>query len=55
MLTQLQQRMEEEADQIKKIIDEIMDGVATVSQMIQEAGHSRSQIAANVGARTQFM
>ncbi|MBW7899919.1 MAG: type III secretion system translocon subunit SctE [Rhodocyclaceae bacterium] len=48
VIVKLQQQMEDEREQIKKVIDEIMEGVNIVSQMINAAGDSRSQVTANL-------
>lgn len=45
----LQKQMEEDRDQLKKVLEEIQQGVSVVSQMINAAGESRTQIAANLG------
>lgn len=49
MLVKLQAQMEEDQEQIKKVVEEIQNGLSVVSQMIASAGESRSQIAANLG------
>ena len=49
MLVKLQAQMEEDQEQIKKVVEEIQNGLSVVSQMIAAAGESRSQIAANIG------
>lgn len=48
MIAKLQQQMENDREDIKKVMQEIMDGMNVVSQMINSAGESRSQIAANL-------
>ncbi len=48
MLVKLQAQMEEDQDLIKKVVQEIQDGLNVVSQMIAAAGESRKQIAANL-------
>ena len=49
IMLKLQQQMQEDRDEIKKIVEEIQQGVSLVSQMINAAGESRSQISANLG------
>lgn len=49
LVLMLQKQMEEDRDQLKKVLDEIQQGVSIVSQMINEAGQSRAQISANLG------
>lgn len=52
LLVKLQAQMEEDQEQIKKVVQEIQDGYTTVSQMIAAAGESRAQISANIGHKT---
>ncbi|MBS7777595.1 type III secretion system translocon subunit SctE [Acidovorax sp. CCYZU-2555] len=49
LMVKLQAQMQEDQDQLKKLVQEIQEGVGQVSQMIAAAGESRSQIAANLG------
>lgn len=49
LLAKLQAQMEEDQEQIKKVVQEMQDGLSMVSQMIAAAGESRTQIAANLG------
>lgn len=51
VIAKLQQQMEEDREQIKKVIDEIMQGVSVVTQMINAAGDSRTQIAAHLNGK----
>lgn len=55
VIAKLQQRMEEDREQMKKVIDEIMQGVNLVSQMINSAGDSRTQIAAHLNGKGQMI
>lgn len=52
LLVKLQAQMEEDQEQIKKVVQEIQDGYTAVSQMIAAAGESRVQISANIGHKT---
>lgn len=49
MLIKLQAQMEEDQDDLKKVVQQMQDGLTVVSQMIAAAGENRSQIAANLG------
>ncbi len=49
LIAKLQAQMEESQEEIKKVVQEIQDGLVLVSQMIAAAGESRSQISANIG------
>lgn len=51
LLIKLQQKMEEEREEIKKVVEQIMDGYSVVSQMFDSAASSRQQLTANLGAR----
>jgi hypothetical protein len=51
VIAKLQKQMEEDREQLKKVLDEIMEGVNMVSQMINSAAQSRSQISANLGGK----
>lgn len=51
LIVKLQAQMEEEQEQIKKLVQELQDSVSIVSQMIAAASDSRSQIASNIGQR----
>ncbi len=46
----IQKFMEENQEDVKKLVQEIMDGVTLVSQMIASAGSTRSAINANLSA-----
>lgn len=48
IIVKLQQQMEEGREDIKKVMDEIMEGMNIVSQMINASDASRSQITANM-------
>ncbi len=52
LLVKLQQQMEENTEEMKKVIEQIMDGYNIVSAMFNDAANSRQQLAANIGART---
>lgn len=49
VIAKLMAAMEEHREEFKKILDEIQQGVTVVSQMINAASSSRSQIAVNIG------
>lgn len=51
MLIELQAAAEQAKDDLKKLLDEIQNGMATVSAMISAGGESRSQIATNMGGK----
>lgn len=53
LIAKLQKQMEDDREDIKKVLDEIMEGINIVSQMINSAGQSRSQIASNLGGKNQ--
>lgn len=55
ILAKLQQQMEEGREDIKKVMDEIMEGMSIVSQMINAAGANRSQITANMAGKGQII
>src|SRR5205814_10605046 len=48
IITKLQAQMENDREEIKKVLQEIMDGANLVSQMLASAAQSRSQIAGNL-------
>lgn len=48
IIAKLQQQMEEGREDIKKVMDEIMEGMNIVSQMINASDASRTQITANM-------
>lgn len=52
MIAKLTKQMEEDREDIKKVMDEMMEGMNIVSQMINAAGQSRAQISANISSRT---
>ena len=51
MLAQLMASMEEAKQDLKKVLDEIQQGTAVVSEIINSGGESRSQITQNMGQR----
>jgi hypothetical protein len=53
ILAKLQKQMEDDRDQIKKVLDDVMQGMTIVSQMISAASSSRSQIAGNLVGKSQ--
>lgn len=55
LIAKLQQQMEEDREQIKKVLDEIMQGMTIVSQMINASGDSRSQISSNLAGKGQMI
>lgn len=48
IIAKLQKQMEDDREQIKKVLDEIMEGVNIVSKMINDAASSRTQLAGNL-------
>ncbi len=55
LIAVLQQRMEENREEMKKVLDEMMEGMNIVSQMINASGQSRAQINANLVGRGQII
>jgi transloator len=53
MIAKLSQAMEEDREQIKKVLDEIMEGMNIVSKMINEAAQSNTQLARNIVGKGQ--
>jgi transloator len=51
MLVEMQAAAEQAKEDLKKLLDEIQNGMATVSAMISAGGESRSQIATNMGGQ----
>lgn len=51
MMLDMQASMEQAKDDLKKLLDEIQNGMATVSAMISAGGESRAQIATNMGGQ----
>ena len=49
IMVKLQKEMEEGKDEIKKVIDEIMESINLVSQMINSGAQNRAQITSNMG------
>lgn len=55
LIAMLQQQMEDGREDLKKVLDEMMDGMNIVSQMINSAGQSQHQITANLSGRNQII
>lgn len=55
LIAALQQQMEENREEIKKVIDEMMEGMNIVSRMINAAGQSREQISSNMTGRSRLV
>lgn len=53
MILKLQKSMEDDREDVKKVIQEMMDGLNIVSQMIAGASNSRLQIASNLSGKGQ--
>lgn len=53
IIAKLQKQMEEDREDIKKVLDEMMEGMNIVSKMINSAGESRAQISSNLSGKTQ--
>lgn len=53
MILKLQKSMEDDREDVKKVIQEMMDGLNIVSQMIAGASNSRMQIASNLSGKGQ--
>jgi hypothetical protein len=51
VIAKLQKQMEDSRDDLKKVMDQLMDGMTIVSQMINAAADNRSQITANLGGK----
>lgn len=51
----MQQQMEEGREDMKKVLDEMMEGMNIVTQMINSAGQSRAQITSNLSGRNQII
>ena len=49
LIVKLQKDMEDGKDEIKKVIDEIMESITLVSQMINSGAQNRAQIISNMG------
>lgn len=49
-IAKLQKQMEEGREDLKKVLDEMMEGMNIVSQMINAAGQSRAQLSANLAS-----
>jgi hypothetical protein len=52
VIAKLTKQMEDDREDIKKVMDEMMEGMNIVSQMINAAGQSRAQLSANLSSRT---
>ncbi|WYX11409.1 hypothetical protein WJ978_11220 [Achromobacter xylosoxidans] len=52
MMVKLQQQMDEGREEIKKVMQQIEDGIQAVSQMINGTADSMAQITANIGKRS---
>ena len=50
ILAKLQKQMEDEREDVKKVLNEMMEGMNIVSQMINSAGESRAQLTANLSS-----
>lgn len=50
VILKLQKQMEDDREEIKKVLDQIMEGMNIVSQMINAAADSRAQLSANLSA-----
>jgi hypothetical protein len=48
VIAKLQKQMEDDGNDLKKVLNELMDNMSIVSQMINQAGQSRSQLSANL-------
>lgn len=53
ILAKLQKQMEDDREEIKKVLEQMMEGMNVVSQMINSAGQSRAQITANLSGKAQ--
>ncbi len=53
IIAKLQQQMEENREELKKVMDEMMEGMNIVTQMINAAGQSRAQISSNLTGKSQ--
>jgi hypothetical protein len=53
IIAKLQKQMEEDRDEIKKVMDEMMEGMNIVTQMIAGAAQSRSQITSSLSGKGQ--
>ena len=51
LLMKLQMQMEEEREEIRKVMEQIMDGYNVVMNMFSDAAASRQQLTANIGGR----
>ncbi|MEC4720733.1 type III secretion system translocon subunit SctE [Noviherbaspirillum sp. CPCC 100848] len=51
VLMRLQKQMEDDREELKKVMDQLMEGYSVVTKMINEAGNSRAQLAANISSR----
>ncbi|RYF38779.1 MAG: hypothetical protein EOO27_50260, partial [Comamonadaceae bacterium] len=53
IIAKLQKQMDEDRDEIKKVLDQMMEGMNIVSKMINSAGESRAQISSNLSGKAQ--
>lgn len=53
IIAKLQKQMDEDRDEIKKVLDQMMEGMNIVSKMINSAGESRAQITSNLSGKAQ--
>jgi transloator len=51
IITKLMKQMEEDREYIKKVMDEIQEGMTLVSQIIAAGAQSRTQLSTNLGAK----
>lgn len=52
ILAKLQKQMEDQREDVKKVMDEMMEGMTAVSKMINAASESRSQLSANIASKS---
>jgi len=50
IIAKLQKQMEDDREDVKKVLNEMMEGMNIVSQMIASAGQSRAQLTANLSS-----
>lgn len=53
VILKLQKQMEDDREAIKKVMQEMMDGISTVSQMINAGAVSQMQISSNIAGQRQ--
>lgn len=54
VIARMQQRMQEGREDLKKLVEALMDGMTIASQMFNEAHESVNQISRNLGGNRQF-